>query len=188
MTEGEIVLIVVVGLVALGFFFICLNNIRFQNKQEQIAKEKKAKDVQPVADVSPKQVNIEKDLKEGVPLDVNDPIFTKKGYENITERTDLKTLIEEEKQKDNFEILSKMNHVEITSEPIVVDDEYDDMVTKVNDISNLEQEMTMSSEELEAKYESHVEEKPVEEPKKESGTIEIMRYLSEDSDTDKNSK
>lgn len=149
--NGEVLLIIIVSVVILGFLFMFINNIKYSKKQANIEKEKKKKDTQPVADISPKQIDIEKDLNAGTPLNVNDPIFTKKQYENITDRTSLQALIEEEKQKDNLEIVSKLRNIEITDVP--VEDEYNDMVTKSTDaekepvVSEPVMEMVKKSEE-----------------------------------------
>jgi cbb3-type cytochrome oxidase subunit 3 len=96
MTNSEVFAIAIAGFVVLIIFFICSNNIKYYRKEKKKKAEEAKKNTQPVADISPKQVDIEKDLTAGEPLNVDDPIFTKKGYENITERLSLQAMIDEE--------------------------------------------------------------------------------------------
>ena len=163
--DGELLLIIIVGVVLFFTIFMWINTIKYSNKQAKIEKEKKKKDVQPVADVSPKQVDFEKDLTAGTPLNVDDPIFTKKQYENITERSSLQALIEEEKQKDNLEIVSKLRNIEITDVP--VEDEYNDMVSdgkEVEPITIIEEPVMEMSKEKEEEPKA-VDNKPKKEVK-----------------------
>ncbi len=143
---GEIVLIIIVALIILFLFFIYSNNLKFKKKQEKIKKEAKAKDVQPIADVSPQPIEKISNKGKEVPLNVNDPIFSKKmGYENITERVDVGELISQEKEQENIDIVNKLDKIQITSEPIDSQkfDEIDELAkpTKTADFADVEKEI-----------------------------------------------
>lgn len=115
---GELLLIGILAFVLIFTLFIILNNLKYKHKQANIEKQKKAKDVQPIADISPVSVEKQKSKDIEVPLDVNDPIFDKKKYENITDRATLKELIDDEKSKENKDIIDKLQNIEITSEEV----------------------------------------------------------------------
>lgn len=168
MTDSEVFAIAIVAAVVIGFFFICFNNIKFHNKEEKKKKEQAKKDVQPVADISPKQVDIEKDLTEGVPLNVDDPIFTKKGYENITDRLSLQAMIDEEKAKDNEHLKEKLGNVELSNSPIS-DDYFEDMVTKSDDLDTIDLE----------KIEKMTQEMESGETPPKEDTVDIIKQLIE---------
>ena len=178
MSDGEVVIVAIIGFFVLGFFFICFNNLKFKRKQVAKEKENKKKDTQPVADVSPKQVNLEKDLNAGEPLKVDDPIFSKKGYENITERADLKALIQEEKDRENQQIIEKFGNIQITDKPVFGDDEFGDMVsnnpeTDTIDLEKIEQ--LVSEPSAEPKVESVPEVTTIESPKEEEQVDETPK-------------
>ncbi len=132
MGTGEIVLIVILSLVVLFLLFVFVNNLKFKRKQKKIEKEKSAKDVQPIADVSPKPIQNQSNKGKEKPLNVNDHIFDNKlGYENITERIEAKELIQQEKVKENKDIVNKLNNITITSEPLNAE-EFDKIDSKLD--------------------------------------------------------
>ena len=149
MTNSEVFAVVIAGFLVVILFFIFSNNIKFYRNQKKKKAEEAKKNTQPVADISPKQVDIEKDLTAGDPLNVDDPIFTKKGYENITDRLSLQAMIDEEKAKDNAELKEKFHNIELSNSPD--NDYYEDMVTKSNDLDTIDldkiEKMTKEMEE-----------------------------------------
>lgn len=168
MTSSEVFAVAIAGAVVLILFFICFNNIKYHNKEKKKKQAEAKKNTQPVADISPKQVDFEKDLEGGEPLNVDDPIFTKKGYENITDRLSLQAMIDEEKAKDNAEIKEKLSNIELSNSPNM-DDYYEDMVTKSNDLDNIDLDrIEKMTKEMETQ----------EEPKKED-TVDIIKQLIE---------
>lgn len=114
---GEIILLVLVGLIILFVFYMLFNNYKMWRKKKKADKDA-GKDKQPVADVSPVPIQEQKNEGKVVPIRVNDPIFDKRGYENITERVELKELMDEEHKKENKKIIEKLHNVEIVSEPV----------------------------------------------------------------------
>ena len=117
MGVGEIILLVLVGLIILFVFYMLFNNYKMWKKKKKADKDA-GKDKQPVADVSPVPIQEQKNEGKVVPIRVNDPIFDKRGYENITERVELKDLMNEEHKKENKKIIEKLHNVEIVSEPL----------------------------------------------------------------------
>ena len=87
-------------------------------KNKKKADKAAGKDKQPIADVSPVPIQEQKNEGKAVPIRVNDPIFDKRGYENITERVELKELMEEEHKKENKKIIEKLHNIEIVTEPV----------------------------------------------------------------------
>lgn len=166
MTNSEVFAIAIAGLVVLILFFICSNNIKYYRKEKKKKADEAKKNTQPVADISPKQADIEKDLTAGEPLSVDDPIFTKKGYENITERLSLQAMIDEEKAKDNLELKEKINNIELSNSPD--NDYYEDMVTKSNDLDTIDLD----------KIEKMTKEMEAESAPKED-TVDIIKQLIE---------
>ncbi len=117
MGVGEIILLVLVGLIILFVFYMLFNNYKMWKKKKKADKDA-GKDKQPVADVSPVPIQEKESVGKVVPIRVNDPIFDKRGYENITERVELKDLMDEEYKKENKKIIEKLHNIEIVSEPV----------------------------------------------------------------------
>ena len=163
MGVGEIVLLVLVGLILLFIFYMLFNNYRMWKKKKKADKDA-GKDKQPVADVSPVPIQEQKNEGKVKPIRVNDPIFDKRGYENITERVELKALMEEEHKKENKKIVEKLHNIEIVTNPI--------------DTSKMEGIKLDEKETVEGNYVKAVEAKRTEnKEEKNQSTVDIIKKM-----------